>query len=111
MMAGSHCLRSLIVAALLVAGALTPATAASWLEKGVYLIGPRYDGVLPPCEAALDTIASRFALKEGRFWNSNLQIVGFDAVRENICLLFRWETKMPIPLQPAVYTERIFQSF
>ncbi len=74
--------RSLLVASLIVVGALTPASAASWLEKGIYLIGPRYDGALPPCEAALDTIASRFGEKEGRFWNSDLQIVGFDAVRE-----------------------------
>ena len=46
------------------------------------MIGPRYDGALPPCEAALGTIASRFATKEGRFWNSDLQILGFDKVRE-----------------------------
>ena len=46
--------------------AATPAAAAGWLEKSIYLIGPRYDGVLPPCEAALDTIAYRFAQKEGR---------------------------------------------
>lgn len=75
-------LRSFLVASLVVVGALTPASAASWLEKGIYLIGPRYDGALPPCEAALDTIASRFGEKEGRFWNSDLQIVSFDAVRE-----------------------------
>jgi hypothetical protein len=82
MMARFHGLRSLLAAALLVAGALTPAAGASLLEKGLYLIGPRYDGVLPPCEAALDTIASRFSQKEGQFWNSDLQIIGFDAVRE-----------------------------
>jgi hypothetical protein len=37
---------------------------------------------LPGCDAALDTIASRFASKEGRFWNSELQIVGFEKVRQ-----------------------------
>jgi hypothetical protein len=82
MTAGSYRLRYLAIAALIAIGAATPAAAASWVEKGIYLIGPRYDGVLPPCEAALNTIASRFAQKEGRFWNSDLQIVGFGRVRE-----------------------------
>lgn len=82
MMAGSRCLGYLLVASALVLGALTPATAANLLEKSIYMIGPRYDGVLPPCEAGLSTIASRFAQKEGTFWNSSLQITGFDAVRE-----------------------------
>jgi hypothetical protein len=59
-----------------------PASAASLLEKNFYLFGPRYDSILPPCEAALDTIASRFATKESRFWNSSLQITGFAEVRE-----------------------------
>lgn len=82
MMTGSRCLRSIAVAAWVAVLAATPVSAASWLEKSFYLIGPRYDGVVPPCEAALDTIASRFAQKEGRFWNSDLQIVGFDRIRE-----------------------------
>jgi hypothetical protein len=73
--------RGLVLAALLAATA-TQASAANWLEKGIYLIGPRYDGVLPPCEAALNTITWRFAEKEGRFWNSELKILGFDRVRE-----------------------------
>lgn len=60
----------------------TQARAASWLEMNFWLSGPRYDGVLPPCEAGLDTITARFAQKEGRFWNSDLQILGFDRVRE-----------------------------
>ena len=63
-------------------GALAPAQAANWLEKSIYLTGPRYDGVLPACEAALGKIASRFAQKEGRFWNSDLQILDFERVRE-----------------------------
>ncbi|MGH6684459.1 MAG: hypothetical protein ACRECA_11190 [Pseudolabrys sp.] len=61
---------------------LAPARAANWLEKGIYLTGPNYDGALPPCEAALDKIASRFAQKEDRFWNSDLQILNFEQVRE-----------------------------
>src|SRR5690348_10229194 len=82
MMTGSRGLRSIVIAALVVVGAVTSAAAAGWLEKSIFLIGPRYDGVLPPCEAGLDTITYRFAQKESRFWNSALQIVGFERVRE-----------------------------
>ena len=62
----------------------TPAGAASWLEKNLYLSGPRYDAVLPPCDApaALSKIQQRFASKEGRFWNSDLQIVNFERIHE-----------------------------
>jgi hypothetical protein len=59
-----------------------PAHAANWLEMNFGLSGPRYSGVLPPCEAGLDTIASAFAQKESRFWNSSLQILGFAEIRE-----------------------------
>ena len=76
------CIRSFLAIAIIAGSAVSPASAAGWLEKGIYLIGPRYDGVLPACEAALDVIAQRFAQKESRFWNSNLQILGFDRVRE-----------------------------
>ena len=75
-------LRSLVIAALLAVSASVPAGAANFFEKQIYMIGPLYSGALPPCEAALGTIASRFAQKEGRFWNSALQIVGFDKVHE-----------------------------
>ena len=67
---------------LLTAAAAAPAHAATLLEKNFYLFGPRYDSALPGCEAALGTIASRFATKESRFWNSALQIVDFTEVRE-----------------------------
>ena len=63
-------------------GTLAPAQAANWLEKGFYMTGPNYDGQLPPCEAALGKISARFAEKESRFWNSNLQILEFEQVRE-----------------------------
>jgi len=76
------CIRSLLIAALLTCGAFVPAQAASWLEKTFYMSGANYDGVLPPCEAALGKIAARFAQKESRFWNSNLEILGFERVRE-----------------------------
>ena len=68
------------VAALLFVGA--PAQSASWLEKNFWLSGPRYDNVVPPCEAGLSKIADGFATKEGRFWNSDLHILGFERVHE-----------------------------
>jgi hypothetical protein len=60
------------------------AQGASWLEKNFWLEGPRYDGAIPVCNdpSALALIASRFATKERRFWNSDLQIVRIDLVRE-----------------------------
>ena len=76
------CLRGLLAISFITVSAISQASAAGWLEKDIYLIGPRYDGTIPACEAALDVIAQRFAQKEGRFWNSNLQILSFDRVRE-----------------------------
>ena len=70
-----------VLAGSVIAG-LIPAQAANFLEKGIYMTGPRYDGDLPACEAGLSTVASRFALKESRFWNSNLEILDFERVRE-----------------------------
>lgn len=75
-------LSSMLASVFLSAGAPVPAQAAGWLEKSVYLSGPRYHGALPACDAALDTIASRFAEKEARYWNSPLQILGFERVRQ-----------------------------
>lgn len=72
---GAWCLAFAVLAA-------TPAGAASWLEKNFYLSGPRFDAVLPACDVALPTIQHRFSQKEGRFWNSDLQIVNFESVRE-----------------------------
>jgi hypothetical protein len=61
-----------------------PASAANWLEKNFWLSGPRYDAALPTCDdpAALAAIARRFAEKEGQFWNSDLQIVDFQRIRQ-----------------------------
>jgi hypothetical protein len=59
-----------------------PAEAADPLELNFYLSGPRYDGVVPPCEAALGTISAQFAEKEATFWNSALQISGYSDVHE-----------------------------
>ncbi len=77
----------LVIAVLLALAAVAwsaPGRAANLLEKNFWLFGPRYDGVLPPCDApaALDKIASRFADKERTSWNSKLTIVGFDEIRE-----------------------------
>ena len=74
--------RVAILAAMIAAVCSGESRAASWLEKNFWLSGPRYDAVVPPCDYGLGLIQKRFATKEGRFWNSDLQIVGFDAVRE-----------------------------
>ena len=58
------------------------AQAASVFEKNFWLSGPRYDGDLPPCEAGLGAVSSQFAEKESKFWNSTLQITGYDRVHE-----------------------------
>lgn len=80
-------LKRLTVAAVLGLGlalALTPpaARAANPLELNFWLSGPRYDGLVASCERALPTITSQFADKESTFWNSALQITGYDQVRE-----------------------------
>jgi hypothetical protein len=58
------------------------AQAANFLELNFWLSGPRYDGNLPPCESALGSVSSKFAEKESTFWNSTLQITGYDRVHE-----------------------------
>jgi len=80
----SHCVRGVSVALVLFAAVagMSSARAANWLEMNFWLSGPRYDAVLPGCEAALGNVASGFEQKEGRFWNSPLQILGFADVRE-----------------------------
>jgi hypothetical protein len=62
--------------------------AASLLEKNFWLSGPRYDQVLPPCDyrAALDRIIGDFQIKEARFWNSRLQIVGIENIQQTALL-------------------------
>ena len=83
-MSGRPLLLACAFAAALAALPAGTARAASWLEMNFYLSGPRYDGVLPPCDypAALNKIASRFNQKENMYWNTDLQIVGFDKIRE-----------------------------
>lgn len=80
---------AVVLALVALCGFGAPAQAANPLELNFWLSGPRYDGDLPPCEAMLGRIQSRFASKEGKFWNSDLQITGFTDVRE---IAFRpWE--------------------
>ncbi|MDB5621042.1 hypothetical protein [Tardiphaga sp.] len=63
--------------------ALAPtAQAANPLELNFGLFGPGYEGRVADCAAALSTISSQFQQKESRFWNSELQITGFDRVHE-----------------------------
>lgn len=63
--------------------ALSPAAkAASELEQSIWLSGPRYDGVSAACTDALQAISYQFAEKEGKFWNSSLEITGYAHVHE-----------------------------
>ena len=89
-------LRAAVGAALIVAAAGVPAGAANWFEKNAYMIGPRYDSKLPACDNywTLNTIKSRFATKESRFWVSTLEIKGFDQIKE---IAFRPWTDGTIP--------------
>lgn len=76
---------TLVLALGAVAGLMsfTPAAqAASALERGIWLSGPRYDGDVGQCGGALGTISSQFAEKESRFWNSSLEITGYADVHE-----------------------------
>jgi len=61
-----------------------PAGAANLLELNFWLSGPKYDGVMPPCDepAVASRITTQFDIKESRFWNSELTILGLERVRE-----------------------------
>jgi hypothetical protein len=60
------------------------APAANWFEQNFWLSGPRYSGRLPACDSGfvLGTIRQRFSQKEGRFWQSSLEITDFERVHE-----------------------------
>lgn len=75
---------ALVAALICVASDAIPARAANWLEMNFWLSGPRYSGKLPVCEDpfALSIIQGRFATKERRFWQSSLELVAFDRIRE-----------------------------
>jgi hypothetical protein len=84
MMTGRAVLLSTAFAALLAVLPVKVATAANWLELNFYLSGPRYEGVLPPCDhqRALHEIANRFNQRENVFWQRNLAILAFEKIRE-----------------------------
>ena len=58
------------------------AQAANPLELNFWLSGPKYDGRVAPCEAALKTISSAFQERESTYWNSALVITGFGNIHE-----------------------------
>jgi hypothetical protein len=60
------------------------ADAATIFEKEFWLSGPMYSAKVPLCEEreSLNMIRRRFGTKEGKFWNSDLKIVGFDRIEE-----------------------------
>jgi hypothetical protein len=58
------------------------AQAANPFEMNFWLSGPKYDGRVAPCEAALSTITSQFQEKESTFWNSDLTITAYGAIHE-----------------------------
>jgi len=63
-------------------------SAATLLEENFWLPGPCYDRVMPGCDyrPALDRIIDNFRTTEARFWNSELQIVGIENIRETAVL-------------------------
>ena len=95
-MSGRAAWLSSALAVMFIALSAAPAPAANPFELNFWLSGPRFDGKLPPCEAVLQTIASRFAEKEVRFWNSELSIVQFTDIRETA---FRPWAAQSIPLR------------
>jgi hypothetical protein len=79
----------LFVITLALAGAfVAPAHAANWLEKNFWLSGPNYSRDMPTCDyaPALNRLIADFHTKEARFWNSELQIVGIENIRQSAYL-------------------------
>ena len=58
------------------------AQAANPLELNFWLTGPKYEGRVRTCEAALGTITSQFQEKESTFWNSRLTITAYGKIHE-----------------------------
>ena len=73
-----------ILAGLMVAAPAGSGQSAGFFEKNFYLSGPRYSADVPLCSESgpLSRVQSQFRTKEGRFWNSELEIVDFQNVRE-----------------------------
>jgi hypothetical protein len=79
---------SLALAVTFSAALVSPSPAANWLEKNFWLPGPDYFRDMPACDyaPALDRIIGNFRTKEIRFWNSELQIVGIEHIRQTAVL-------------------------
>jgi hypothetical protein len=62
----------------------TAAWPANIFELNFWMSGPRYDNVVPLCteHGPLDHIVAHWGTKEYRFWNSDLELVGFENIRE-----------------------------
>ena len=73
-----------LLAGMALAATASPGDSAGFFEKNFYMSGPRYSSDVPLCSESgpLHRIASNFRTKEGRFWNSDLEIVDFQNVRE-----------------------------
>src|ERR1700720_3861283 len=81
------CIVPSILALLTVAVTLSwaqPARSANIFEKEFWMSGPRYTAKVPLCEERepLKMIQRRFGTKEGKFWNSDLKIIGFEKIQE-----------------------------
>ena len=77
-------MRRFALSALIVLACAAPASAANWFEQNFWLSGPRHDAVVPLCDdpGVLGQIASKFNQKENVHWNSSLEIVGVERIRE-----------------------------
>jgi hypothetical protein len=84
----SDLLLAVAVGLALVTVSLPHAQAANWFEKNFWLSGPNYSRDMPACNyaPALDEIMNNFHTTESRFWNSELQIVGIEDIRETAYL-------------------------
>jgi hypothetical protein len=73
-----------LTVAMLIGFGISSSRAANLFEMNFGLSGPRYEAVVPLCDAPgpLSKIQSRFSEKESTFWNSALQIVAFEDIRE-----------------------------
>jgi hypothetical protein len=58
------------------------ARAANLLELDFWLSGPKYDGRLADCQAAIKTVTAQFQEKERTYWNSKLRITSYGQVQE-----------------------------
>jgi hypothetical protein len=61
-----------------------PARSANVFEKEFWMSGPRYSAKVPLWEehGPLKSIERRFSTKEGKLWNSDLKIIGFERIQE-----------------------------